>query len=89
MTRRNPPQAEQAPPSELQAFVAATEDVLNDLAVLAFEEPDRLILSNGRGEQQPHQVLLSRLVEAVHDENETPRFKPNGVKLFVSPADED
>ena len=76
-------------PSEIQSSAAPADAVLNDLVVHALEEPDDLVASNGRGDQLPHQVLLSRLVEAVHDENETPRFKLVGVKLFVSPADED
>ena len=87
---RSLPQSEQATPSEFQANAAPAEAVLNDLVVHALEEPDDLVVSNGRGEQLPHQVLLSRLVEAVHDEYGGPRFKSNGVgvKLFVSHADD-
>lgn len=83
------PQSEQANPSEIQSSAAPAEAVLHDLVVHALEEPDDLIVSNGRGDQQPHQVLLSRLVEALHDEYGGPRFKLDGVKLFVSPADDD
>jgi len=74
-------------PSEPQSSAAPAEAVLEDLVVRALEEPDDLMVSNGRGEQLPHQVLLSRLVESVHDEYGGPRFKLVGVKLVVSPAD--
>ena len=75
--------------SELQAFVAATEAALEGLLHAMFEEPDDFALSNRTGPPQPHQVHLGRIQDTLHDENETPRFKLDGLKLFVSPADDD
>lgn len=50
--------------------------------------PDHFMLSNGKGEQLPHQWHLGRILDALLDEYGEPRFSIESVDLYVGPAEE-
>lgn len=54
----------------IRAFWGVFYDMLRDMA----DCPDHFMLSNGKGEQLPHQWHLGRILDVLLDENGEPRF---------------
>jgi len=50
--------------------------------------PDHFMLSNGKGEQLPHQWHLGRILGLLLDDCSEPRFPIESVALYVGPAEE-